>query len=550
MNTMPKPFLLDHRVDLYVPSQCICTNQLPEKLREGVLSEVKKKMDDWFGAHSELPIKGDWSLPDGKTAREDVSDVFSYCTAEALEQHAEDVDQLAVDIANKLTQDCVLRVFDNLKVALWPNTIENLQPKKNCACHGGTAAGVGFAVKPAEIGETDRLHRMLIIQGILRSFNSTEHGRKLFCDVLNYHYATGELPCTKWPDSLRSILTGAPNLLASHNGFKIIYLRISTDELRRGAERQVIQRICKDDPTFRGLFIVSDQGQKSWELVNVKSRSDDSHRMLLRRMRVGIEAVRTATERIAMLRITDDEEASVAAEELQSRHDKAFDVEAVTKQFFSEVANWYFWALKHTRFPKDAPKEKDGHDHVSVIRLITRLVFCWFVKEKGLIPPDLFNERKLADLLVGFAPGKVSKKDSVFYKAILQNLFFATLNTEMNKRDWRRNGQNFMAHSLYRHKDFFVRPNEALALFKDIPFLNGGLFECLDKILGDKANPRYERIDGFSDREDSQPIVPDFLFFGEERELDPKQASLKRAREAPQYVNSAQFPDISSHIGK
>jgi len=54
----------------------------------------------------------------------------------------------------------------------------------------------------------------------------------------------------------------------------------------------------------------------------------------------------------------------------------AFDVEAVTKLFFREIANWYFWALKHVRFPKDAPKEADKRDHISVIRLITRLIFC------------------------------------------------------------------------------------------------------------------------------------------------------------------------------
>jgi len=179
------------------------------------------------------------------------------------------------------------------------------------------------------------------------------------------------------------MLTGAPNLLANHNGFKIIYLRISTEELRQGAERQVIQRICKDDPTFRGLFIVSDQRPEELGTCQRQIKERRLKRMLLRRMRVGIEAVRTATERIAMLRIADNEESSIAAEELQSRHDKAFDVEAVTKQFFSEIANWYFWALKHSRFPKDAPKEKDGHDHVSVIRLITRLIFCWFIKEKG-----------------------------------------------------------------------------------------------------------------------------------------------------------------------
>jgi len=199
---------------------------------------------------------------------------------------------------------------------------------------------------------------------------------------------------------------------------------------------------------------------------------------------------------------------------------EAFDVEKVTKQFFREIANWYFWALKHIRFPKDAPKEADGHDHVSVIRLITRLIFCWFVKEKGLIPGALFDEGELAQTLDGFAPDKTSAKDSVFYKAILQNLFFATLNTEMDKRGWAREEQNFMAHSLYRHKDCFHKPGEALELFKNIPFLNGGLFECLDKDLGEKASPRYLRIDGFSRRSDSQPTVPDFLFFGGEREVD------------------------------
>jgi hypothetical protein len=90
----------------------------------------------------------------------------------------------------------------------------------------------------------------------------------------------------------------------------------------------------------------------------------------------------------------------------------------------------------------------------------------------------------------------------------------------MDKRAWAREEQNFMAHTLYRHKECFHKPGETLDLFKNIPFLNGGLFECLDKDLGDGAEPRYVRIDGFSRRLDSQPIVPDFLFFGPERQVD------------------------------
>jgi adenine-specific DNA-methyltransferase len=68
--------------------------------------------------------------------------------------------------------------------------------------------------------------------------------------------------------------------------------------------------------------------------------------------------------------------------------------------------------------------------------------------------------------------------------------------------------------------ELFRDPTTALELFKDIPFLNGGLFECLDRIEGTKEQPRYIRIDGFSRRPDSQPVVPDVLFFGDEREVD------------------------------
>src|SRR5438132_201705 len=204
---------------------------------------------------------------------------------------------------------------------------------------------------------------------------------------------------------------------------------------------------------------------------------------------------------------------------LQAAWQKALDSSELNKRFFQEIANWYFWALHYAKFPKDAPKQ-NSKDHIPVIRLITRLMFCWFVKEKGLISNGLFRERDLSQTLKGFEPTKVNDNKSVFYKAILQNLFFATLNTEMDKRGWTKEEQNFMAHSLYRHRELFRNPNAALDFFKDIPFLNGGLFECLDRDRGEDAKPRYVRIDGFSRREDSQPTVPDFLFFGAEREVD------------------------------
>ena len=73
----------------------------------------------------------------------------------------------------------------------------------------------------------------------------------------------------------------------------------------------------------------------------------------------------------------------------------------------------------------------------------------------------------------------------------------------------------------------FLAPSEcrfdsrkAVQVFSGIPFLNGGLFECLDKTVGAKEKPEYIRIDGFSDRDDNPLAIPDFLFFGDEREVD------------------------------
>ncbi|MBM3300953.1 MAG: hypothetical protein FJY85_13480 [Deltaproteobacteria bacterium] len=88
---------------------------------------------------------------------------------------------------------------------------------------------------------------------------------------------------------------------------------------------------------------------------------------------------------------------------LHSAWRATLDISELNKRFYKEIANWYFWALKHVQFPKDAPKT-DGKDHVSIIRLITRLIFCWFIKEKDLIPDSLFERRVLERELVGFAP--------------------------------------------------------------------------------------------------------------------------------------------------
>ena len=61
--------------------------------------------------------------------------------------------------------------------------------------------------------------------------------------------------------------------------------------------------------------------------------------------------------------------------------------------------------------------DQDVRNALGLIRLITRLIFVWFIKEKGLVPDDLFNKRKVDELIKYGDP-----RGSTYYKAVLQNL--------------------------------------------------------------------------------------------------------------------------------
>ena len=206
-----------------------------------------------------------------------------------------------------------------------------------------------------------------------------------------------------------------------------------------------------------------------------------------------------------------------------------FSVEVLTKAFYQELSDWYAWAVKVIRFPNklDDKNDDDKYNSEAAIRLVTRLIFVWFLKQKHLIPDEFFDESYIRENLIeGFNPHVMvdlfSKSyESKYYKAILQNLFFAMLNspitkegeTELSERHFRSGRGDYDNNKLMRYESMFKNPQLFIDLAnKTVPFLNGGLFDCLD----DKDSGNY--VDGFSDRDDVKKflIVPDYLFFGEE----------------------------------
>jgi adenine-specific DNA-methyltransferase len=82
--------------------------------------------------------------------------------------------------------------------------------------------------------------------------------------------------------------------------------------------------------------------------------------------------------------------------ELHNAWQKTLDTKELNKRFYQELSNWYFWAKDQVRFPADVEKDDDKRNSISLIRLITRIVFIWFVKEKDLVPDDLFDTARLS----------------------------------------------------------------------------------------------------------------------------------------------------------
>jgi hypothetical protein len=384
-----------------------------------------------------------------------------------------------------------------------------------------------------------QIERQQTVLNILQNLRDLGGLKKLFWEELNYERENKPLSMRGWPDSARKSLVDDPILFASggeDSAFHVVYCRLASASLQRNLERPIVNQLIREHPYC--LFVFSDTAQSAWHFLNIKYDEKAEKRRLFRRITVRAGGgLRTAAERLQMmdLALTGKELFGITALEIQKRHDDAFDVESVTKAFYKELANWYFWAREHAVFPKDAKPDADGKPSVHLIRLITRLIFCWFLREKrnpqtgeGLLPDALFDPRHIRELLKD-----PSDESCSYYTAILQNLFFATLNTEMDKpgeRPSRRfieegDGQrsdDHMVHTVWRHTRQLRDPEALAKLLRDVPFLNGGLFECLDDRVQKGNSPYTEevRIDGFATDPRKQPRIPNLLFFGQDEVVD------------------------------
>lgn len=139
--------------------------------------------------------------------------------------------------------------------------------------------------------------------------------------------------------------------------------------------------------------------------------------------------------------------------------EKAFSIEKVTKEFYNKIAEMFTKLVGGERkigsrkivekgFLKLPSTTDDTIKKEFAVRLVGRLLFCWFLRKKKsdndipLIPPAILSSNAIE-----MYPN--------YYHSLLEPLFFQVLNTPIEKRNRRVSND----------------------LWNKIPFLNGGLFE-------------------------------------------------------------------------
>jgi hypothetical protein len=123
-----------------------------------------------------------------------------------------------------------------------------------------------------------------------------------------------------------------------------------------------------------------------------------------------------------------------------------FSVEVVNREFYDEIQNAFDFLIGDGTEEKTQlklPGMKNGiFAKDFAVRLIGRIMFCWFLKQKKtdsgqLIPEEILSSKSVV---------------SDYYHSTLEPLFFEVLNTSIDTRDIRSE------------------------LFDKVPYLNGGLF--------------------------------------------------------------------------
>ena len=204
--------------------------------------------------------------------------------------------------------------------------------------------------------------------------------------------------------------------------------------------------------------------------------------------------------------------------DLDTAWQKIFSVQELKNSFYKSLSAWFRWAITEIQLAQlpdqtpDTPKNRDRATQEFTVRLICRTLFTWFIKEMRLIPAELLELYDTAEnrrVLTKDGDTHSFLEGNHYYRAILQNIFFQSLNRPMDQR--RKSGTEASNDREVTSPDLKklayigkqnLPENFDYSLFDRIPYLNGGLFDALPE---DNLKFTHEEGNAFK--------VPNKLFY-------------------------------------
>lgn len=203
-----------------------------------------------------------------------------------------------------------------------------------------------------------------------------------------------------------------------------------------------MSQLVKDHPYVLGVF--TDPSHERWHFVNAKWDDAAERRRLFRRITIAPEdRLRTAAERLALI----DAQPGIGVLDLKEKHDRAFDVERVTDQFFREYQE-VFRGLEEDLAQQTRDKTR-AHDYA--LQYLNRLMFIYFIQRKRWLGDNPEFMTTYWD-----AYHRASRHQDTFNKDWLSVLFFEAFNKK------------------FSHPQYM--PKELRDVLAQAPWLNGGLF--------------------------------------------------------------------------
>jgi len=278
-------------------------------------------------------------------------------------------------------------------------------------------------------------------------------------DISNFFkekgYKVNLIPLDKSQYSLPPRANGLINeffLVSDYNRQFQIYF-VKTPSMRRTDFRTIIEPFYGRFPQVNTLFIFTNDFSEIAFVSPVRIPFDTRVKILLRTLYLDPSSpYHTDLEVLKNLEISPNEQIPNI---IWQKHNEAFNVERVTKEFFEAYKN----ALTSIRDRVLIPQRKADYSkcHSFAQQLLSRIMFLYYLQKKGWLKwkdyvPDKRYIRNLWRKYKNYGKNK-----DTFYSLWLSSLFFSAFN---KKHDYLKS----------------PLPDEIIESFNLMPFLNGGLF--------------------------------------------------------------------------